>query len=42
MSLINAIFAVQRAELMLAEFVNRNYLAFNKTIETHGKKASFS
>ena len=42
MSLINAIFAVQSVESTLADFVNRNYLVFNKTIQTHKKKAFFS
>ena len=42
MSSINAILDVQSVESTLANFVNRNYLVFNKTIQTHEKKAFFS
>ena len=41
MSSINAILDVQSVESTLADFVNRNYLVFNKTIQTHKKKLSF-
>ena len=42
MSSINAILDVQSVESTLADFVNRNYLVFNKIIQTHEKKAFFS
>ena len=42
MSSINAILDVQSVESTLADFVNRNYLVFNKTIQTNEKKAFFS